>query len=84
VLVDLRVKIGLSKCGLVTLIMPETAVTIMSITIVAPEFLTKIERKLADLHAGEWIVRRSHERSHLNHLAMSVAYIDERASSEWW
>ncbi len=77
-LVDLRVKIGLSECGLVTLIMPETAVTIHVDHDVAPEFLTKIERKLADLHAGEWIVAVHMKDRHLNHFG-DVGGVHRRA-----
>ena len=67
-LVDLRVKIGLSERGLVTLVVPETAVTIHVDHDVAAKFLAKIERELADLHARERVVAVDVKNRDLDHL----------------
>ena len=68
-LVDLRVKIGLRERRLVTLVVPVTAVTIHVDHDVPAKFLTKIERELANLHAGERIVAVHMKNRYFNHLS---------------
>ena len=68
VLVDLRVKIGLSECRFVAFVVAVTAIAIHVDHDVASEFLAKIERELADLHAGERVVAVDVKNRDLDHL----------------
>ena len=55
-LVDLRIQIGLSERRLVALVVAVTAIAIHVDDNVSTEFLSKIERELAHLHASKRVI----------------------------